>query len=304
MDEKKLEEAMAENVEKSFNDAELQDIMDEIETLEKEFVEEPVDEKAHTDKDLALSESKENDLQNAIDAEVATIGNDIVSESTAEASEELVKAESEEPLGDFEGEDLAQEVEAELAEVETVAEVMEDTIAEVEAEVAAEIAAEVEQEAVSEPIAEATEEVMAEATDEVVAEAVEEVVAETVEEPVAETVEEVEEVVAETIEEPVAAVEEVPDNVVAFKPTESMTSEKGSAMNFSAQGNMNLNLNFSIGEETGNLIVNEDQGLKVSVSGVEFHISEEAGCVVKMPGGIKFEIPLTATETSSKKKAA
>jgi hypothetical protein len=243
MEDEKLEEAMAENVEKSFNDDELQDIMDEIETLEKEFVEEPNAEAPQTDTNLALSEAKENSIQEAIDKEVATIGEEIVSEAKIEASEEIAQAELEEPLGDFEEEvSASSEVETEEVLVSAV------------------------EEAVSEAPVESDQEIA-----------------------------DVDDILAES------------DNVVELTPaatTTSSTSTQGSNMDFSAQGNMNLNLNFSIGEETGTLIVNEDQGLKVSVSGVEFHISEETGCVVEMPGGIKFEIPLTAASSSSTKKAA
>ncbi len=280
MDDNKLEDAMAENVEKSFNDDELQDIMDEIETLEKEFVEEPESEAAHIDPELALSEAKDNSLQNAIDKEVESIGDEISDEANLEASEELAQAVIEEPLGNFDGEDLANEVEAELAETSA-----QEVIAESE-------------EAVAEVVAQETNAVDEAVVQEVVAEEVaQEVVAE-VEEPVQETV----------AEEPVVVevCEETPDNVVAFTPApkEVSTDSTGSTMDFSAQGNMNLNLNFSIGEEAGTLVVNQENGLKVAVSGVEFHISEESGCIVKMPGGIKFEIPLTGASVSTKKNAA
>ncbi|WP_127714691.1 hypothetical protein [Halobacteriovorax sp. HLS] len=105
MDENKLEEAMTDTIEQSFNDTELEDIMNEIESLEKEFV----DEGDKSPEDLALSEAPTSSLQNEIDKEVESIAG----EMTTAASEEVSEVEA------MQEEVVAQEVnEAPQAEVE------------------------------------------------------------------------------------------------------------------------------------------------------------------------------------------
>jgi hypothetical protein len=215
MDENKLEEAMAETVEQSFNDSELEDIMSEIENLEKEFVEDG--EKAP--EDLSLSEATTSDLQSEIDKEVESISEEMT--PTAEITPEQPEATIE----------------------ETVEVVAEETV---------------------EPIIEEPVEVVAE----------------------------------ETVE-----VEAVVDNVVSL-PVSEKSSTTGANMDFSASGSMDLNLNFKIGSETATLKVDGDKGLVVEMGGVEIQITEAEGCTVTMEGGVNFNIPLTTSGESSKKKAA
>lgn len=118
MDENELEEAMAETVEKSFDDNELQDIMSEIESLEKEFVEAPAE-------GLGLDVAKDNVLQEAIDAEVAQMGaEDPVAEVAAEDSVAEIAAG---PIAEAEPETIQEEVtldpvadiESEIADIES-----------------------------------------------------------------------------------------------------------------------------------------------------------------------------------------
>jgi hypothetical protein len=77
-----------------------------------------------------------------------------------------------------------------------------------------------------------------------------------------------------------------------------------SEMSFNASGSMNLNLSFNVGDEEAKLNVDAYNGITVTMKGVELRINELHGCTVKMENGVSFNIPLTAKESSSKKKAA
>lgn len=79
---------------------------------------------------------------------------------------------------------------------------------------------------------------------------------------------------------------------------------KSSEISFAAQGQMNLNLSFKVGEETATLSVDPVLGLVVTMKGVELCISEGEGCKVTMENGVNFTIPLTTAHSTSKKKAA
>lgn len=208
MDENKLEEAMADTVEQSFNDSELEDIMNEIENLEKEFVEDG----EKSPEDLALSEAPVSSLQDEIDKEVESF------------ADEMTPVVEEAPVA---------EVTAEVEEKE------------------------IEQEIVADAAVEMVEE---ESTDNVV-------------------------------QMPVAEVQ-------------APTSNSGANMDFSASGEMSLNLNFKIGSETATLKVDGEGGLVVDMAGVEVKISETEGCTITMEGGVNFNIPLTTNGEAAKKKVA
>lgn len=140
----------------------------------------------------------------------------------------------------------------------------------------------------------------------------------TVEEPVAE--ETIEVSAEETVEEQPEEEEEVedfsneaedyeedetsaePSNVVAMpQRTEAPTSGHEGFMQFSGQGNMDLQLNFQLGSQTATVHVAEG-GLKVTMAGVELNLNE-SGCEVEMQGGVKFSVPLTAGAGQAKKAA-
>ncbi|OUR96441.1 hypothetical protein A9Q84_08800 [Halobacteriovorax marinus] len=121
MDENKLEEAMAETVEQSFNDSELEDIMNEIENLEKEFVEDG----ESAPENLVVTETKQNEMQNEIDKEVESI------------SEEMTPvASDEEPVEEIQEVSMAAEPEATIEESveESFDEVADELVAEMEEE--------------------------------------------------------------------------------------------------------------------------------------------------------------------------
>ena len=86
--------------------------------------------------------------------------------------------------------------------------------------------------------------------------------------------------------------------------TPAKLQSSGSEISFEAQGQMNLNLGFKIGEETVKLVIDPIKGLLVTMSGVELCINQEDGCKVTMESGVKFTIPLTSSETAFKKKSA
>lgn len=131
-----------------------------------------------------------------------------------------------------------------------------------------------------------------------------------VEEPVAEETQE--EVVAEASESDedesvdedfvneAEEYEEIESNVVAMPKRAAPTGSEG-YMEFSGQGNMDLSLSLPVGSETATVQVTSE-GLKVTMAGVELHLSE-TGCEVEMHGGVKFSVPLTG-EVQKGKKAA
>ena len=84
----------------------------------------------------------------------------------------------------------------------------------------------------------------------------------------------------------------------------STGKNSGSEISFEAQGQMNLNLGFKIGEETVKLVIDPIKGLLVTMAGVELCINQEDGCKVTMESGVKFTIPLTSSESAFKKKSA
>ena len=62
---------VTEDLDQSFNDSELSDIMNEIESLEKEFVDD-IDVDSDPDS-LKINESKDNNLQNSVDADIESV---------------------------------------------------------------------------------------------------------------------------------------------------------------------------------------------------------------------------------------
>ncbi len=80
MEDTKLEEAIEETAEQSFNDSELQDIMSEIESLEKEFVEEG----ERSPEELAVVSADKTDLQSEIDKEVESMASEMSSDDSVD----------------------------------------------------------------------------------------------------------------------------------------------------------------------------------------------------------------------------
>lgn len=124
-------------------------------------------------------------------------------------------------------------------------------------------------------------------------------------EPTGETTE-----TTEVVEEPVAETA-AEDNVVSIvqdetpASTPSPSSEgtySGAPVEFSANGDMNLNMNFSVGESTATLMVSKEGGLSVQMDGVNLEITDQ-GCSVELAGGVKFTVPLTAGAASNNKAA-
>ncbi len=118
--------------------------------------------------------------------------------------------------------------------------------------------------------------------------------------------------VVETPTEPVfeeEAVAETPkvlpfDRKVVAETSVAVAPSKNSEISFEATGQMNLNLAFKIGDETAKLTIDPLSGLLVTLDGVELCINQDVGCSVTMSNGVKFTIPLTSSEASTKKKSA
>lgn len=306
MEDKQLEEALAETIEKSFNDSELEDIMNEIENLEKEFSE---DGSAADETGLQIDQ-KDNKLQAVIDQEVESIATEVDSSDAFEAA--CAEVASEEPAeqavsGDailFDDDDfnLDSDSSPEMTEAEEVVAQADEEITETISEPISETVLEQDtQPETQEDIMAAVEDQMEAAAIEMTAEleADTHASAETHQEP-------------EMISEPVAEVNEVEaiepaaetDNVFKFeKPSTEFaptnkTPGSSSEMEFSASGTMDLNINLNIAGETANLKV-ENGGLTLQLSGVHLSITEEKGCSVTMEGGVEFSVPLKATNKKS-----
>lgn len=73
-----------------------------------------------------------------------------------------------------------------------------------------------------------------------------------------------------------------------------------SQMEFSASGQMDLNLSFQVAQHIASLTV-ADSCLKVELNGVTIHIDGEEGCKIELAGGGTFSFPLQGL---SAKKAA
>ncbi|MBC7537831.1 MAG: hypothetical protein H7281_03360 [Bacteriovorax sp.] len=103
---------------------------------------------------------------------------------------------------------------------------------------------------------------------------------------------------------------EATPKVLSFEKKSPITSAPASTacssseISFAAHGQMNLNLDFKVGEETARLSIDPVKGLIVTMSGVELCINQEDGCKVTMESGVKFTIPLTSSESALKKKSA
>lgn len=106
--------------------------------------------------------------------------------------------------------------------------------------------------------------------------------------------------------EPVAEteVEVEVDNVVAMptqKAPAATTPQGDGYMQFSGQGDMDMQLNFQLGSETATVNVTSGS-LSVTLAGVELQLTEN-GCEVNMEGGVKFSVPLTGSQAQGKKAA-
>ncbi len=277
MEDKELEEALAASIDESFNKSELDDIMNEIENLEKEFSEDSSQEGSDG---LALKQAKNNNLQDAIDQEVESMitenapeeeaSPEVIAETPAEEIEEPVEAQ-------VENKEFSQDlIDAAFSQKPEATEIKEET-----------------EEVISEPVSEHITE--AEMTDETFSETP----TSEADEEVAFSDEELADVTSGLDDEEVETISESHDhnNVVSLNKEHSA----GSNVDFQASGTMDLSVNLNIAGQNAHLKV-EDGALVVHLNGVSLEISEENGCSVKMAGGVNFNVPINATE--SKKKAS
>lgn len=93
-----MSDNQTENLDQGFNDSELEDIMNEIESLEKEFAVEGADESdtpmMEASEDLAIEEAGTNGLQDVIDREVESIESELHSTMIDESDEVSAAADS------------------------------------------------------------------------------------------------------------------------------------------------------------------------------------------------------------------
>lgn len=246
MSDSKLKHSESTMEETGFNEAELQDIMNEIETLEKEFTEVPVAvDSASVEIDESISESlkvspelvAKTDLQKQIEEEMNSSFEKVVEESTQSvvADEMVMTAEASE----------LDHVDAEMMEADEILGEVEDM-----------------------DLAMTAEPVSEEEHDNVI------------------------EMSTHSIPTTFAA----PSSAAPKKATSS------SPVSLACEGNMTLSMNFKLGDGEVKLNVHGDQGVTLSFSGVEVHMTEDEGCVVEMSNGVRFQIPLA--EVKSKKNVA
>lgn len=88
---------------------------------------------------------------------------------------------------------------------------------------------------------------------------------------------------------------EAPQKVFPMK-----SSAAPSEMCFSGSGSINFNMSFDLGSTPVEFSIDKDSGMTISMDHVEFCITEDS-CVVKMPGGVTFNVPMSS---NSAKKAA
>ena len=106
--------------------------------------------------------------------------------------------------------------------------------------------------------------------------------------------------VEEHIEEVVEAFsekEEHEEKVIDIKSKSTPAGEH--PVEFQASGQMNFSMNFEVGGQTAHLEITE-QGLVVSLDGMNLSIDETDGCTVDMDGGVKFSVPMGGQVKGSK----
>lgn len=197
--------------EQGFNDSELLDIMQEIESLEREFASSDEEPKSGEDLSIAADEVKKTNLQDEIDQELAASPE--VSEESTEPQEDSIEEDSFEELDQAE--------------------------AEMEAESAHESEPEVEDNNV---------------------------------------------------------VSMTPKSVPAPAPS----THTSAPMSFSAEGSMNLNLEFTLGDAIASLHVHGQEGVTFEMEGVTLTLHPEHGAQVTMANGVKFTVPLSSPNAAKK----
>jgi hypothetical protein len=267
-------------MEANFNDAELQDIMNEIENLEREFVE-----------DDAVAAAPEES------APVDTASTESVAEDMIEPNPEPEMVE--EVVETAPESEMVEEVVEAVPEPEMVEEVVETAP---ESEMVEEVVEAVPEPEMVEEVVEAAPE--SEIVEEVVAptpepEMVEEVVTPVEVAAVAEeeTIEEIDDVLDQTVEEEVST--PVGPEPTPISDIKESSEAPGGQMHFEGHGQLDFKMNFQLGAQDAAVSVKQGK-LHVELDGVQLEINED-GCWVNMAGGVQFNVPFNA---QSQKKAA
>lgn len=293
MEDKQFEEALQASIEKSFNDNELDEIMNEIENLEREFSE---DQGAADN--LSLKQARDNDLQRVIDAEVESINN-AVSEVSEEPTMEASESETEEPMG-IEMSDADMDALANMdSDDEEVTFGSDASSTEVEASQSTTEAEEIFDEEDFAQMSEDGDTVSETSVDEVVTENDHMFTAESEMDAIAQQMDE-----ADTFHNVVemkkpTTTQTASPKAASYTASSSSSASATSGVEFNANGAMNLAINFTIAGEKATLTI-EDGALTVNMNGVVLTIDEETGCCVKMDQGVQFSVPLKTAKAQSK----
>jgi hypothetical protein len=298
----------------SFNDEELQEIMNEIEDLEQDS-QDPQEDTFDADSEM---ESAEPLVEAAIEPESVeplvepAPASDPVSESIEDSAEDLITEEDLELLEGIESEaEVTPEVTAEAA-VEPVVEVVE----------APEVIAESEPVAVVDELESSLEGIIGGGGDKldsgdllltedeisktnlqsvidnevnVVRQATDEDMTSSDGSAAVEASAESVAIVAAPEPDPVvSSISDAPSLKKASTPIDGGVS-------LAAQGNMELDLNFNFGELPASIQIHPKDGIKISINGVLLDLNPDTGMEVVMPSGVKLTIPLESDTTDLKK---
>lgn len=95
--------------------------------------------------------------------------------------------------------------------------------------------------------------------------------------------------------------ESEPDNVVqmAAKPKPAPAAAAPSHTVTNSNG-VSMSLEFPIGEQVAQIGISPEYGFSFNMDGVEITIDAENGCIMTLPGGMTFNIPVSAPQKSKK----
>lgn len=102
----------------------------------------------------------------------------------------------------------------------------------------------------------------------------------------------------QSIVDEVEALESAPAPAKKVQPIRAASG--GKEMSFSGAGTLNFSMSFDLGETPVHFSIDPVSGVTLSMDHVEFCMTEDS-CVVKMPGGVTFNVPMSQ---KAKKNAA
>lgn len=95
------------------------------------------------------------------------------------------------------------------------------------------------------------------------------------------------------------------DNVVsiAAKPKAASQVSPAAPTAAASSNSVSMSLEFPIGEQVAQIGISPEYGFSFNMDGVELTIDAENGCVMTLPGGMTFTIPVNSPAQKTKKSA-